>query len=63
MYIRNTTFTYDPAQEEKVLRIIDDQLIPAFQQLPGFVSYASGLDRAARRVCDSLGQHGTCCWL
>ena len=49
MYIRNTTFTYDPAQEDKLLRVIDEQMLPAFRQLPGFVSYAAGFDRAAQR--------------
>jgi hypothetical protein len=59
MYIRQTSFTYDPAQEEKLFRVIDEQMLPAFRQLPGFVSYTAGLDRAAQRgvsimVWDSL---------
>ena len=49
MYIRIATLTYDPAQEEKVLRIIDEVAIPAFRQLLGFVSYTGGFDRAAQR--------------
>jgi hypothetical protein len=49
MYIRITTLTYDPAQEAEVFRITDEVGIPAFRQLPGFVSYTGGFDRAARR--------------
>ena len=49
MYIRITTLTYDPAQEAEVLRITDEVGIPTFRQLPGFVSYTGGFDRAARR--------------
>ena len=59
MYIRTVTFTYDPAQEEKVARIGTEQMVPTLQQLPGFVSYTSGFDRAAHRgisvtIWDSL---------
>jgi hypothetical protein len=49
MYIRVTPFAFDLAREEKTLRIVDEQLIPAFQQMPGFVSYSGGLDRATQR--------------
>lgn len=49
MYIRVTNFTFDLAQEEKAFRIVDEQMIPAFQQMPGFVSYTGGMDRAAQR--------------
>ncbi len=61
MYIRNVTFTYDPAQEETVLHLMDEQALPAYQKLPGFVSLVSGLDRTAQRglsvmVWDNLEQ-------
>lgn len=46
MYIRTTNFTYDPAQEEELLRITDAQLIPAFRRQPGFQRYTIGFDRA-----------------
>jgi hypothetical protein len=49
MYIRVTTLSYDIAQEEKVFRMTDEQLIPAFKRLPGFVSYVAGVDRSAQR--------------
>lgn len=45
MYIRTTNFTYDPAQEEELLRITDAQLIPAFRRQPGFQRYTIGFDR------------------
>ena len=34
-----TQFTYDPAQEEELLRITDEQFILAFRRLPGFQRY------------------------
>jgi hypothetical protein len=59
MYIRTTTFNYDPAQEAKILQIADELLIPTFQKMPGFVSYMSGFDRTTHQgvavtVWDSL---------
>lgn len=49
MYIRITNITYDPAKEPEVLRIADEQLIPALRGLPGFQSYTVSFDRAAGR--------------
>jgi quinol monooxygenase YgiN len=49
MYVRISTITYDPAQEEEVLRIADEQLIPVLRRLPGFQSYTVSFDRAQRR--------------
>lgn len=49
MYIRTTTYAYDPALEEALRRLNDEHLIPLLGQLPGFVSYAYGLDAATRR--------------
>jgi hypothetical protein len=49
MYIRVTPYTYDPAQEEAALHLVDERVIPTFKQLPGFVSYAGGHDRATQR--------------
>jgi quinol monooxygenase YgiN len=49
MYVRVTTITFDPAQEAAILQIIDDQMIPALQQLPGFHSYTGGIDRTTGR--------------
>ena len=49
MYIRNTTFAFDPAKEENVLNLTDEQLIPLLRGLPGFVSYHAGIDRGTGR--------------
>lgn len=53
MYIRITTATIDipvdTAKEQAVMRVIDEQLIPRLRQLPGFVSYTGGQDRATGR--------------
>jgi hypothetical protein len=50
MYIRVTPLAYDPAQEEAVLQIIDQQLLPTIRQFPGFVSYTGGVDRSSGRA-------------
>ncbi len=49
MFMRTTTYTYNPAQEEALLQLNDEHLIPLLRQLPGFVSYTYGLDSATRR--------------
>ena len=49
MYIRITPIAYDPAQEEALTRLVEEQMIPTFKRLPGFVSYSGGVDRSAQR--------------
>ena len=49
MFIRTTTYSYNPAQADELLQLNDEQLIPFLRQLPGFVSYTYGLDAATRR--------------
>lgn len=49
MYIRITTGSFDPAKEQELQQLTDEKYIPLAQQLPGFHSYLSGLDRAAGR--------------
>ncbi len=49
MFMRTTTYTYDPAQEAALLQLNDEHLIPLLRQLPGFVSYTYGLDAATCR--------------
>lgn len=49
MYVRITPIAYDPAQEEALTRLVEEQMIPAFRRLPGFVSYHGGVDRSAQR--------------
>ena len=44
MYVRVTSFTYDPAREEDVYKLADESLIPALKQMDGFVSYTTGGD-------------------
>lgn len=46
MFMRTTTYTYNPAQEGALLHLNDQHLIPLLHQLPGFVSYTYGLDAA-----------------
>lgn len=50
MYIRITTATFDLAKEQELQQIIDEQMIPAMRQLPGFVGYTGGIDRASGRA-------------
>ncbi len=50
MYIRITTVTIDLAKEQEVLELIDGQMVPALQRLPGFQRYIGGLDRATGRA-------------
>ncbi|MFN8469188.1 MAG: antibiotic biosynthesis monooxygenase [Caldilineaceae bacterium] len=50
MYIRITTITYDPAQEEALLSLVEEQMIPAFKRQPGFVRYYGGVDRSTQRA-------------
>ncbi len=49
MFIRTTTYTYNPAQETELLALNDEQFIPLLHHMPGFVSYTYGLDAATRR--------------
>jgi hypothetical protein len=49
MYIRVTPMAYDPALEETLTRMVEEQMIPAFKRLPGFVRYYGSLDRSAQR--------------
>jgi len=49
VFIRTTTYSYNPLQEDELLLLNDEHLIPLLRQLPGFVSYSYGLDPATRR--------------
>ena len=49
VFIRTTTYSYNPAQADELLQLNDDHLIPFLRQLPGFISYAYGLDAATQR--------------
>jgi hypothetical protein len=45
MYVRVTRGRSDPANEEQLTRMVEEQLIPAVKRLPGFQSYTGGFDR------------------
>ena len=46
MYIRTTTYAYNPAQADELLQLNDDRLIPFLRQLPGIdPSHVYGLVR------------------
>ena len=49
VYVRVTPYTFDPAKEQEQSRISEQRLIPALQQLPGFLRFTGGIDRAAGR--------------
>jgi hypothetical protein len=49
MYLRIVPFRYDPAREAEVLRLTEEQALPAFRRLPGFRHYFGAGDRAAGR--------------
>ena len=44
MYIRVTTFSYDPARAQEVVQFNDEHLIPTTRRIPGFQSYTTGFD-------------------
>ena len=49
MYARIPPFRFDPAREAEVLRVTEEQALPAFRRLPGFRhSFGTG-DRATGR--------------
>jgi hypothetical protein len=54
MYMRIGTATWDSAQEENMLCIIDKVVIPLFKQQPGFVSYVMGVNRSQKRSTSVL---------
>lgn len=49
MYVRVTGGTFELEREAEVLQVIEERLVPAFKQLPGFRDYIGALDREAGR--------------
>jgi hypothetical protein len=49
MYVRVSPYSFDPAREQEVVRLSQEQLVPALRQLPGFRRYTGGADRTAGR--------------
>jgi hypothetical protein len=45
MYVRITRGRFNPSSEADIQRIVEEQVIPALQKLPGFQRYFGGLNR------------------
>jgi hypothetical protein len=45
MYIRITRGRFNPSTEADIQRIVEEQVIPVVQKLPGFQRYLGGVDR------------------
>jgi len=50
MYVRVTRASYQPTDEIKIQRLVDEKFVPALKTLPGFQHYEGGLDRNASRL-------------
>jgi hypothetical protein len=46
MYVRITRGRFNPSTEADIQRIVEEQVIPAFQKLPGFQRYFGGVSRS-----------------
>jgi hypothetical protein len=51
MYVRITRGRFNPATEDDVQRIVEEQVIPALQGLPGFQRYIGMANRSAGTIC------------
>jgi hypothetical protein len=51
MYVRITRGRFAPATEPEVQRIVDEKIVPALRNLPGFLRYIGGFDRRAGLLC------------
>ena len=47
MYVRVTRGRVNGDKFDEVQRLIEDQLVPALKQLPGFQGYRGGINRSA----------------
>ena len=50
MFVRVTHGRYDSANEAEIQRMVEERLIPAMKQLPGFQSYLGGVDRSTGKL-------------
>ncbi len=50
MFVRVTHGRYDVANEAEIQRMVEERLIPAMKQLPGFQSYLGGVDRSTGKL-------------
>jgi hypothetical protein len=47
MYVRVTRGHFDPSRYDEVKRAVDERLVPAITQLPGFRGYTGGVHHGA----------------
>jgi hypothetical protein len=46
MYVRITRGRFNPSTEADIQRLVEEQVIPAMQKLPGFQRYLGGVNRS-----------------
>ena len=46
MYVRITRGRFNPSTEADIQRLVEEQVIPAIQKLPGFQRYLGGVNRS-----------------
>lgn len=51
MYVRISRGKFNPAKEPGVQQIVEGELIPAMQGLPGFEQYVGGANRSLGTLC------------
>ena len=50
MYVRITRGRFNPSTEADIQRIVEEQVIPAIQKLPGFQRYLGGVNRSTGMI-------------
>jgi hypothetical protein len=50
MYVRITRGRFNPSTEADIQRLVEEQVIPAIQKLPGFQRYFGGVNRSAGMI-------------
>jgi hypothetical protein len=51
MFMRMSRARFVPGTEDDVRRIVDEQLVPVMQSLPGFQRYLGLINRSAGTMC------------
>jgi hypothetical protein len=51
MFVRITRGRFAPSTEDGVQRIVEEQLVPVMQRLPGFQRYLGCINRSAGTLC------------
>jgi len=49
MYVRVSQAHFDPSREQETLQFIEEQIVPAVRQLPGFRRYTAAGERTTGR--------------